>query len=84
MIWPDGKKAAFAIIDDTDDAVMPDITRVYDTLINNGVKSTKTVWVYPVRDKHLFKGATLTSDPEYAMFVKNLVSLGFEIGLHNV
>lgn len=84
MIWPKGKKAAFAIIDDTDDAVMPDIARVYDILINNGVKSTKTVWVYPVRDKHLFKGATLTSDAEYAMFVKNLVSLGFEIGLHNV
>ncbi len=84
MVWPNKRLAAIAIIDDTDDAVMPFIKEVYDVLIGAGIRSTKTVWVYPPRDPHLFRGDALTSSKEYLEFIRYLSDLGFEIGLHNV
>jgi hypothetical protein len=84
MIWPNGRKAAFAIIDDTDDAEMPGISDVYDLLIEYQIPTTKTVWVYPVKDTHLFRGNSLTGDPAYLEFIKKLIKNGYEIGLHNV
>lgn len=82
--WPHGKRAAFSIIDDTDDAVMPDIAEVYRYVIEAGMRTTKTVWVHPVRDIALFRGDTITGNADYLEFVRNLIGLGFEIGLHNV
>jgi hypothetical protein len=82
--WPDGKRAAFSIVDDTDDATLPDIAAVYSYLIGAGFRTTKTVWVYPVRDTQFFHGDSIMSCPEYQSFVQHLASLGFEIGLHNV
>lgn len=84
MIWPNGKKAAFAIIDDTDDAEMPGIADVYDLLMEYEIPTTKTVWVYPVKDTHLFRGNSLTADPAYLAFIQKLLKNGYEIGLHNV
>jgi len=84
VIWPYGKKAAFAIIDDTDDAEMPGIADVYDLLIEYEIPTTKTVWVYPVRDAQLFRGNSLTGDPAYLEFIRTLLRKGYEIGLHNV
>ena len=84
MIWPNGKKAAFAIIDDTDDAKMPGISEVYDLLMKYQIPTTKTVWVYPVKDTQLFSGCSLTGDSDYLAFVRELIENGYEIGLHNV
>lgn len=84
MRWPDGKKAAFTIIDDTDDAEMPRIAEIYDLLIAAGLRTTKTVWVYPVRDTEFFRGDCLSENEDYLSFIKNLIARGFEIGLHNV
>jgi hypothetical protein len=84
MKWPNGKRAAFTIIDDTDDAELPAIREVYDHLIRAGIRSTKTVWVHPVRDTKYFRGDTLTGNPDYAAFIRELMDEGFEIGIHNV
>lgn len=82
--WPNGKKAAFSIIDDTDDAKLPEIRDVYELVAAHGLRTTKTVWVYPVRDKHLFTGDSLLGNPEYLSFIRWLAQRGFEVGLHNV
>lgn len=84
MMWPDGKRAAFTIIDDTDDAEMPHIAEVYQHLISAGLRTTKTVWVYPPRDSHLFRGDCLVGNPDYLNFIRDLLERGFEIGLHDV
>lgn len=82
--WPHGKKAAFSIIDDTDDAVFPDIQQTYSHLVAAGLRTTKTVWVYPVRDTQYFRGHCLQDNSGYREFIKELQTLGFEIGLHSV
>lgn len=84
MIWPDGKKCALAFIDDTDDAVLPDIESIYEILLANGIKPTKTIWVYPVRDVGVSAGEDISTNDEYCNFVKYLQREGCEIALHSV
>lgn len=81
--FPDGKKFIFTIIDDTDDAFLPGIGEIYNILYQNGLRTTKTVWVYPPQDAPVSKGDCLQK-PEYLSFVKDLINKGFEIGLHNI
>ena len=57
MIWPQNKEFAFTIIDDTDFATKKNIKPVYDLLYDLGFLTTKTVWVYPPKDK--FTGQSL-------------------------
>lgn len=80
-MWPNGKKFAFTVVDDTDYSTVVKIRPVYNLLYENGLRTTKTVWVYPSRDN--FTGETLR-DPDYLDFVRNLKNKGFEIGLHSV
>jgi len=80
---PKGKKFAFTIIDDTDNAYFENIKPIYDILYENGLKTTKTIWVYPPRDINESKGDSL-QNKEYLEFIKNISNRGFEIGLHNV
>ena len=47
------------------------------------MRTTKTVWVYPVRDTERSKGDSLQR-PEYRDFIIDLQNKGFEIALHNV
>lgn len=77
--WPDGKKFALTIVDDTDSASVSNVKPVYDYLYKAGLKFTKTVWVYPSRNK--YKGETL-SEENYKHFIKDLAGKGFEIGFH--
>lgn len=84
MIWPNGKKCALAFIDDTDDAVYPDIESIYKILISNGIRPTKTIWVYPVRDVGVSYGDDISTNENYYNFIKYLQSEGCEIALHNV
>lgn len=72
----------FTIIDDTDDSTLENTKPIYDLLYLNNIFITKTVWVYPPRDKYS-KGDSLQR-PEYLSFVKDLQEKGFEIGIHNV
>lgn len=81
--FPERKNFVFTIIDDTDDAFLNGIRQVYDILFQNGLRTTKTVWVYPPRDLGISKGDSL-QNKDYLAFIKDIQSKGFEIGLHNV
>ena len=80
---PNNKKFIFTIIDDTDDCFYEKIEPVYDLINKSGLKTTKTVWVYPVKDHERSKGHSLR-DEHYRNFIIELKNNGFEIGLHNV
>jgi len=79
---PDNKKFAFTIIDDTDDSFLENTKPIYDLLYSHGIFITKTVWVYPPRDKES-KGHSL-QHKGYREFIVDLKNKGFEIGLHNI
>jgi hypothetical protein len=81
MRWPDNKRFAFTVVDDTDNATVQNIAPVYDLLTKLGMRTTKTVWVYPSRDR--FTGETL-QDRHHVEFILSLRQKGFEIGLHGV
>lgn len=76
------KKFYFTIVDDTDDSTLENTKPIYDLLYKNGIKITKTVWVYPPRDKTSYGDSI--QRPEYLEFIKDIKNKGFEIGLHNV
>ena len=81
--FPDNKKFAFTILDDTDLSTVENIGSVYCLLTELGMRTTKTVWpLASVRDGRL--GGSSLQDPEYLKFVLNLKDSGFEIALHNV
>ena len=42
--FPEGRKFAFTILDDTDDATVENVRPVYDLLTELGFRTTKTVW----------------------------------------
>lgn len=81
MEWPHGKRFAFSIIDDTDNSYVSTVEPIYEFLYGFGIRTTKTVWVYPPRDQ--FVGGCLLEE-EYCAFVRKLEERGFEIALHNV
>ena len=71
-----------SIIDDTDDATLENVEPIYAFLIEHGITSTKTVWVYPPKDRNS-RGDSLQR-VEYLRFIRELHSHGFEIALHGV
>jgi len=77
--WPDDKKFAFTIFDDTDGSTVSNIQAVYQLLQKSGLKTTKSIWTYPSRDH--FSGDCL-QDTEYNTFVQKLKKQGFEIASH--
>lgn len=81
MKFPDSRTFAFTMFDDTDDGTVQNLKPVYDLLRDHGIKTTKSVWVYPPRGT--FTGGCLLDD-EYLAFIRGLQDDGFEIGLHNV
>lgn len=81
--FPDGKRFAFTIIDDTDVATVENVKPIYDLLHSVGMRTTKTVW--PVRcpegSKNFSSSQTLEDD-DYRAFVVELQRRGFEITWH--
>ncbi|WP_146049533.1 hypothetical protein [Alkalispirochaeta sphaeroplastigenens] len=80
-IWPQGKKFAFTVFDDTDGATVANTAPVYALLEKLGILTTKSVWVYPPRGR--FDGGSL-QEQTYLKWILDLKEAGFEIGLHNV
>ncbi len=76
------KKFYFSIIDDTDDAILENIKPIYNFLYQKGFCITKTIWVYPPRDKYSSGDSLQRHD--YLNFIKDLITKGYEIGLHHV
>lgn len=80
--WPDGKRFAFSVFDDTDHTTMKNGPRIYQFLYDLGMITTKSVW--PLKGEYVPKiGATTCADPEYLKWVCRLKQQGFEIALHN-
>ena len=85
LVFPDGKKFAFTVIDDTDMATLERLKPVYAVLERYGLKTTKTVWVMESGDlaNDTNRGDSLR-DPAYRAFIIDLQRKGFEIALHGV
>jgi hypothetical protein len=79
--FPDGRRFAFSVFDDTDNGTVANLSPVYDLLWESRVLTTKSVWVYPSRGR--FGGQSLMDD-DYLDFILKLRSQGFEIALHDV
>ena len=81
MKWPLNKEFAFTIIDDTDNSTVENIGPIYEYLSSRNIKTTKTVWIFPSRDR--FTGQSI-QDNEYLNFIFKIEQEGFEIQIHNV
>ncbi len=80
--WPELKRFAFTVFDDTDHTTLENGPRLYDFLFEAGFRTTKSVW--PVKGARVPKiGGATCADPDYLAWVKNLQKQGFEIALHN-
>ena len=82
MKWPDGKKFAFTIFDDTDHQTVENSAPVYEFLYELGFRTTKSVWPIKGPKEPLINGGTC-DDPEYLAWAHLLQRRGFEIGMHN-
>lgn len=85
MIFPDDKKFAFTIFDDTDKANLENIQPIYTLLKNLGTLTTKSVWVLPSKHyNNIAYPINTLEDKKYLNFIRNLQKNGFEIALHGV
>jgi len=82
ITFPNDKQFAFTIIDDTDASFLENIQPIYDLLTEKGLRTTKTVWVYPPRDS--VSAGDCLQRREYLNYILDLKKRGFEIALHNV
>ena len=80
--WPNSKRFAFTIFDDTDRANLKDSQLVYQCLDELGFKTTKSVWVIEGNRPHEDSGITC-DDKMYLNLLLTLKNKGFEIGYHN-
>ena len=80
--WPNNKRFAFTIFDDTDRADLKDIQLAYQCLDELGFKTTKSVWVIKGNRPHESSGVTC-DDKMYLDWLLGLKNKGFEIGYHN-
>ena len=81
--FPDGKRFAFTILDDTDVATTANVMPIYRLLESLGMRTTKTVW--PVgcpEGSPNFSTSDTLEDAEYRAFVVDLQRRGFEIASH--
>jgi len=83
MRFPDGRRFAFTILDDTDDSTLENVKPVYDRLRALGLRTTKTVWPLdcPEGSRNYYAADTLAR-PAYLEFVRELVADGFELASH--
>ena len=82
ILWPNNKRFAFTIFDDTDRANLNDNKLVYQYLNELNFKTTKSVWVIEGNKKQESYGITC-KDKEYLNWLLELKGEGFEIGYHN-
>lgn len=82
--WPEGKKFAFTIFDDTDAATVANTGPVYALLRDLGFRTTKSVWPLEAIAPPVVVGGADCADEGYRAWALQLQDEGFEIGLHNV
>jgi hypothetical protein len=81
--FPDGKRFAFTIVDDTDVATVANVKPLYDLLHELGFRTTKTVWplACPEGSPNFSSSQTL-EDADYRAFAVDLQQRGFELTWH--
>lgn len=81
--FPNGKRFAFTILDDTDVATVANVKPLYDLLHDLGFRTTKTVWpvACPEGSKNFSSSETLENE-EYRKFAIDLQRRGFEVTWH--
>lgn len=85
VTFPDGKRFAFSIIDDTDMAMLERVRPLYELLDRYKIHTTKTVWVLEGSElSHEPNHGDSLRNPEYRTFIQELQAKGFEIALHGV
>lgn len=83
--FPEGKRFAFSIVDDTDMATLERVKPLYELLERYGIRTTKTVWVMETNEpSHQPNQGDTLSNPAYRSFIQDLKAKGFEIALHGV
>lgn len=82
MLWPDGKRFAFTVFDDTDRATLDNVREVYALLADLGMRTTKSVWPIAGPKEPTIPGSTC-EDEAYRDWTLELQRQGFEIGYHN-
>jgi hypothetical protein len=82
-IWPEGKRFAFTVFDDTDAATLDNVPAVYAFLGDLGLRTTKSCW--PIAgDPNLGTCPGQTCEHQaYRDWTLRLQTQGFEIGWHN-
>lgn len=80
--FPDNKRFAFSIFDDTDVATLEYIRPIYELLDRLGFRTTKSVWPLSYEGSSDYEGSATLEDSEYAKYVYLLQERGFEIGFH--
>ena len=79
--WPEGKRFAFTVFDDTDLSTLENVSPVYKFLEDLGFRTTKSVW--SVRGAGTPQiGGTTCEDPDYLAWTLELQASGFAIGSH--
>lgn len=85
LTFPDGKRFAFSIVDDTDQTTVARGRPLYDVLYDAGLRTTKTVWALDkAPDAVPTDAGESLADPDYRAWILELQRKGFEIGLHGV
>lgn len=81
--FPEGKRFAFTIIDDTDVATVENVAPIYALLERLGMRTTKTVWPLDCPEgSRDFSSSQTLEDREYLAFSLDLQRRGFEIASH--
>lgn len=81
--WPESRRFAFTVVDDTDFAVVDNVRPVYDLLVELGMRTTKTVWpLAPDSATRRTTGGSTLADAGYRAWIRDLAASGFEIASH--
>ena len=84
-MWPEGKKFAFTVFDDTDSSNLENTKPVYDYLEELNIRITKSCWVRSTSDFEKSKNpGSSIENHEYRLWLLDLQKKGFEIALHGV
>lgn len=81
-MYPQRKRFAFTIFDDTDVGTLDSLRPIYDLLGDLGLRTTKSVWPVDYAGDSAYRGSATLEDDDYCRYLLNLKSLGFEIAYH--
>jgi hypothetical protein len=83
VTWPEGRRFAFTVFDDTDAGTVENLREVYALLRDCGLRTTKSVWPLAGSKPPEVVGGATCAEAAYLAWVKSLQRDGFEIGFHN-